>query len=58
MFADYAKVAQTCVDRRKIGILPGLVDSLDDIKELVNDLWTIHDGYSERSVDESDSDNS
>ncbi|KAJ3806431.1 Misato segment II tubulin-like domain-containing protein [Lentinula aff. lateritia] len=58
MFADYAKVAQTCVDRRKIGILPGLVDSLDDIKELVNDLWTIHDGYLERSVDESDSDNS
>ncbi|KAJ3994637.1 Misato segment II tubulin-like domain-containing protein [Lentinula boryana] len=46
MFSEYATYLQACVDRRKTGILPGLVETSDDIKELVNDLWTIHDGYS------------
>lgn len=46
MFGDYAKFIQVCVDRRKTGILTGLVENLDDMKELVNDLWTIRDGYS------------
>ncbi|KAJ4490746.1 mtDNA inheritance protein Dml1 [Lentinula aciculospora] len=52
MFADYANFAQACVNRRKTGILPGLVENSDDIKELVNDLWTLHDGYSEHSGDD------
>ncbi|KAE9407478.1 tubulin nucleotide-binding domain-like protein [Gymnopus androsaceus JB14] len=46
MFADYAKFIQACVDRRKPGVLTGLIENLDDMKQLVNDLWKIHDGYS------------
>ncbi|KAF5368284.1 hypothetical protein D9757_010517 [Collybiopsis confluens] len=51
MLADYAKFIQTCVDRGKTGILAGKIESMDDMKELVNDLWTIHDGYSEYTDD-------
>ncbi|KAJ3824552.1 Misato segment II tubulin-like domain-containing protein [Lentinula raphanica] len=51
MVAEYAKYAQACVDRRKTGLLPGLIETLDDVKELVNDLWTIHDAYSDSNSD-------
>ncbi|KIK50577.1 hypothetical protein GYMLUDRAFT_182599 [Collybiopsis luxurians FD-317 M1] len=55
-FADYARFIQICIDRRRTGILTGKIETLDDMKELVNDLWTIHDGYSEYINDSPDSD--
>ena len=45
LFEHYARFAQECVNRRNSAYLYGIVDDWDDIKELVNDLWTIHDGY-------------
>jgi hypothetical protein len=47
MFEDYAIFTDKCINRRT----PiALIDvSLDDLKDLANDLWTIHDNFSEDS---------
>jgi len=47
LFVDgYARTVDACVNRRTSSVLTfGL--SLDDLKELANDLWTIHDNASE-----------
>ena len=47
MFESYALFADKCINRR---ISTALIDvSLDDLKDLANDLWTIHDNFSEDS---------
>ncbi|THU90558.1 tubulin nucleotide-binding domain-like protein [Dendrothele bispora CBS 962.96] len=45
-FAAYAKYIEECVDRRKSGEQLSGIDDPDLLKELANDLWTMHDGYS------------
>ncbi|KAF9257995.1 tubulin nucleotide-binding domain-like protein [Marasmius fiardii PR-910] len=56
IFADYARFVSKCVqDRRGEGADDR--DGLDELKEVVNDLWTIHDGYvdlGERPNDDGD----
>ena len=48
LFADYARFVSKCVERRRgSALIQGIVDDLDDLKELVNDLWMIHDGYAD-----------
>ncbi|KAF5362647.1 hypothetical protein D9758_009615 [Tetrapyrgos nigripes] len=47
LFAAYAKYIETYVERRKSGEQVSMgADELDGLRELSNDLWTIHDGYS------------
>jgi protein misato len=47
MFEDYATFTDNCINRRTS---VALIDvSLDDLKDLANDLWTIHDNFSEDS---------
>jgi len=47
MFEDYAIFTDKCINRRTS---VALIDvSLDDLKDLANDLWTIHDNFSEDS---------
>ncbi|KAG7086082.1 hypothetical protein E1B28_003598 [Marasmius oreades] len=53
IFADYARFVSKCVEQRR-----GWVEDHDGLKELVNDLWTIHDGYVDMEGKEpNDSDN-
>ena len=47
MFEDYALFADKCINRRTSAALIDV--SLDDLKDLANDLWTIHDNFSEDS---------
>lgn len=44
MFKDYASFLDTSLRRRTAGIMSMDVD-VDEIRDLVNDLWTIHDRY-------------
>ncbi|KII83792.1 hypothetical protein PLICRDRAFT_119052 [Plicaturopsis crispa FD-325 SS-3] len=43
LFSAYATLAEDCVRRRR----PDAGFDLDDLKELGNDLWTIHDGFAD-----------
>jgi len=46
MFENYAIFTDKCINRRTSAV--ALIDvSLDDLKDLANDLWTIHDNFSE-----------
>lgn len=46
MFESYALFTDKCVNHRTSAVT--LIDiSLDDLKDLANDLWTIHDNFSE-----------
>ena len=46
MFEKYALFIDKCISHRTCAV--ALVDiSLDDLKDLANDLWTIHDNFSE-----------
>lgn len=45
LFKRYATFAETCLSRRAQAALDCGVD-LDELRELVNDLWTIHDNSS------------
>ena len=48
MFEDYAIFTDKCINRRTS---TALIDvSIDDLKDLANDLWTIHDNFSEDST--------
>jgi hypothetical protein len=48
MFENIALFAEKCKNRRTSAI--ALLDiSSDDLKDLANDLWTIHDNFSEDS---------
>lgn len=47
MFEDYALFTDKCINRRTSAALMDV--SLDDLKDLANDLWTIHDNFSEES---------
>ena len=47
MFKDYALFTDKCINRRTSSALIDI--SLDDLKDLANDLWTIHDNFSEVS---------
>lgn len=44
MFKNYASFVDASIRRRTAGITSMGID-LDDMRELANDLWTIHDGY-------------
>jgi hypothetical protein len=44
MFKDYASSLDFALRRRNVGIMSVDVD-IDEIRELVNDLWAIHDQY-------------
>ncbi|KAK7455816.1 mtDNA inheritance, partitioning of the mitochondrial organelle [Stygiomarasmius scandens] len=44
-FAAYAKYVDRCIERRKSGEQVSGIDEPDVLKELANDLWTMHDGY-------------
>jgi hypothetical protein len=47
LFAAYAKYIERYVERRKSGEQLSMgADEPDVLRELANDLWTIHDGYS------------
>lgn len=50
MFADYAKFVDSTLRRRTLGVVS---DEIDDLKELANDLWTVHDNFSTDSDEES-----
>ncbi|KAK1222748.1 mtDNA inheritance, partitioning of the mitochondrial organelle [Marasmius sp. AFHP31] len=57
LFADYARFVSKCVEQRRGSALThGLVDDLDDLRELANDLWTIRDGYDDVEVEEPSTD--
>ena len=47
MFEDYALFTDKCINRRTSAALIDV--SLDDLKDLANDLWTIHDNFSKDS---------
>ena len=48
MFEDYAVFIDKCINRRTSA---ALIDfSLDDLKDLANDLWTIHDNFLDDSA--------
>jgi hypothetical protein len=46
MFKDYAIFTDKCINRR-ISTTAVIDVSLDELKDLANDLWTIHDNFSE-----------
>ncbi|KAK0472827.1 mtDNA inheritance protein Dml1 [Armillaria luteobubalina] len=50
MFADYAKFVDSTLRRRTLGVVS---DEMDDLKELANDLWTVHDNFSTDGDEES-----
>ncbi|SJL14424.1 uncharacterized protein ARMOST_17881 [Armillaria ostoyae] len=50
MFADYAKFVDSTLRRRTLGVVS---DEIDDLKELANDLWTVHDNFSTDDDEES-----
>ncbi|KAK0472500.1 mtDNA inheritance protein Dml1 [Armillaria novae-zelandiae] len=50
MFADYAKFVDSTLRRRTLGVVS---DEIDDLKELANDLWTVHDNFSTDGDEES-----
>jgi hypothetical protein len=47
MFEDYALFTDKCINRRTSTALMDV--SVDELKDLANDLWTIHDNFSEDS---------
>jgi len=49
-FKEYALFIENCVKRRTT-ITASIDISVDDLKELANDLWTIHDNSSEENGD-------
>jgi len=48
LFEDYAVFIDKCIKRRTTS-LTAIDISLDDLKELANDLWTMHDNSSEET---------
>lgn len=44
LFASYARLVEQCLRRvSSTDVIPGV--DRDEMKELANDLWTLHDGY-------------
>ncbi|KAL0570525.1 mtDNA inheritance, partitioning of the mitochondrial organelle [Marasmius crinis-equi] len=54
LFADYARFVSKCIEQRRGStLIRGIVDDMDELKQLVNDLWTIHDGYADSELEDS-----
>lgn len=45
LFEGYAKFAEGCLKRRDEKALEGVGVDADEVRDLVNDLWTIVDGH-------------